>query len=374
MKKEYGKNNARDREPEALPEEISVKNVKKKSFADFDTFFKGKNVVDYNENPFNDILTTDSPSFNWMLGNTHGLPRGYSVLLWGAPKSGKTLICNNFISVLHRDDPEAMVLKFNTEFREKLQRNSNIAYIDPARIRTCEVNGPGEVFDFIVKEVPAMCQAGLPLKLIVIDSLNGIFGKRGVNSESIEDVTIGDAAMTLQEGFKRIVPVLRKYNIALIATAQQRAEMNDLEKRRGNEYKVALASGALHAIEYHVQVIQNRNKDGKVFDENSTDLMEKNLILGHKIRVAMSASSASPAGRTAEFTLNYSKGIVNIGEEVAKLATDATHVVKVEGRSYIFEDEKYVGWDAFQNALETNIEFRNRVVEAIKKTDSYIRL
>lgn len=353
---------------------IEAVGAKKKSFSDFDAFFKGKNVVDYSENPFNSILTTDSPSFNWMMGNTHGLPQGYSLLLWGAPKSGKTLICNNFISVLHRTDSEALVLKFNTEFREKLQRNSNIADMDTNRIRTCEVNGPADVFDFITKDVPAMCQAGLPLKLIVIDSLNGIFGKRGVNSESIEDITIGDAAITLQEGFKRIIPVLRKYNIALIATAQQRAEMNELEKRRGHDFKVALASGALHSLEYHVQVIQNRNKDGKLFDENSKDLMDKNLILGHKIRVAMTASSASPAGRTAEFTLNYNKGIVNIGEEVAKLATDACHVVKLEGRSYIFEDRKYNGWDAFVNGLDVDLEFREKVIEAVKKTDMIVRL
>jgi RecA/RadA recombinase len=360
--------------PELISEEINTKNYKKKSLSDFDAFFKNKNVVDYSENPFNNILTTDSPSFNWMLGNTHGLPLGYSLLLWGAPKSGKTLICNNFISVLHRTDSEAVVLKFNTEFREKLQRNSNISDIDTSRIKTLEVNGPADVFDFIVKDVPAMCQQGLPLKLIVIDSLNGIFGKRGVNSDSIEDITIGDAAITLQEGFKRIIPVLRKYNIALIATAQQRAEMNDLEKRRGNEYKVALASGALHALEYHVQVIQNRNKDGKVFDENSKDLMEKNLILGHKIRVVISASSCSPQGRTAEFTLNYSKGIINIGEEVARLATDATHVVKNEGQMYIVGDQKYRGWDAFVNALETNLEVREKVVEDIKRTDQVIKL
>lgn len=359
---------------EAVVDEVA-KSTKKKSFSDFDAYFKGKNVVDYSENPFDSILTTDSPSFNWLFGNTHGLPLGYSVLLWGAPKSGKTLICNNFISVLHRTDPEALVLKFNTEFREKLQRNSNISDMDTNRIRTCEVNGPADVFDFITKDVPAMCQAGLPLKLIVIDSLNGIFGKRGVNSESIEDITIGDAAHTLQEGFKRIVPILRKYNIALIATAQQRAEMNDLEKRRGNDYKVALASGALHAIEYHVQVIQNRNKDGKIFDENSKDLMDKNLILGHKIRVAITASSASPAGRTAEFTLSYSKGIINIGEEVAKLSTDATHVVKTEGRSYyIFDERKYNGWDAFVNALETDLDFRDKVCEAVRKTDAVMRL
>lgn len=360
--------------PEVLAEEINTKNYKKKSFADFDAFFKGKNVVDYSENPFSDILFTDSPSFNWMLGNTHGLPFGYSLLLWGAPKSGKTLVCNNFISVLHRVNPEAMVLKFNTEFREKLQRNSNIADIDTNRIRTLEVNGPADVFDFIAKDVPSMCQAGLPLKLIIIDSLNGIFGKRGVNSDSIEDVTIGDAAITLQEGFKRIIPVLRQYNIALIATAQQRAEMNQLEQRRGNEFKVALASGALHAIEYHVQIIQNRNKDGKLIDEESKDLMEKNLILGHKIRAVISASSCSPQGRTAEFTLNYNKGIVNIGEEVAKLATDATHVVKTEGQMYIVGDQKYRGWDAFVNALETNIDVRNKVIEDVKKTDVAIKL
>jgi hypothetical protein len=128
--------------------EVSTKTAKK-TFEDFDVFFKGKNVVDYSENPFDSIMTTDSPSFNWIMGNTHGLPFGYSLLLWGAPKSGKSLICNNFISVLHKTDPEALVLKFNSEYREALQRNSNISDIDTSRIRTVEASGPAEVFDFI---------------------------------------------------------------------------------------------------------------------------------------------------------------------------------------------------------------------------------
>lgn len=362
------------KEETMTPETVTTPTSKKKSFADFESLFKGHNVVDYSENPFDHIMTTDSPSLNWIFGNTHGLPFGYSLLLWGAPKSGKTLICNNFISVLHKTDPNAVVLKFNSEMRETLQSQSNFSEVDLSRIRTIEANTPASVFDFITDAVPAMCQGGLPIKLIVIDSLNAIHGKRGVNSESIENVTIGDMALTLQEGFKRIIPVLRKYKIALIATAQQRAEMNQIEQRRGNDYKVALASGALHALEYHVQIVQNRNKDGKIFNEANKDLMEKSLITGHKIRAVITASSCSPPGRTAEFTLDYSKGIVNVAEEVAKLATDATKIVGLEGQMYVFEDRKYRGWDAFVNGLNTDPEFMNKVIEAVKKTDLHIKL
>ena len=59
---------------------------------------------------------------------------------------------------------------------------------------------------------------------------------------------------------------------------------------------------------------------------------------------------------------------------MAKLATDATKVVTQEGQMYAFEDRKYRGWDAFVNGLDTDPEFMNKVVEAVKKTDLHMKL
>src|ERR1700677_1559456 len=67
-------------------------------------------------------INMPSPSLGYIWGNkTHGLPRGFSCILWGSPGGGKSLIASAIAGQLHQDDPEAWVLKFSTEMREAAQ-------------------------------------------------------------------------------------------------------------------------------------------------------------------------------------------------------------------------------------------------------------
>ena len=77
---------------------------------------EGAVLRDYD--PFQNVIRTVSPSVNFVFGNSHGLPLGYSLVLSGPPKGGKSLLCNAFIGQLHRDDPDAIAVKYNTELRE----------------------------------------------------------------------------------------------------------------------------------------------------------------------------------------------------------------------------------------------------------------
>ena len=61
------------------------------------------------------VLRTGSPSADFCFGNGHGLPRGYSLVMYGEPKAGKSVILNSMIGTMHKDYPEAVAIKFNTE-------------------------------------------------------------------------------------------------------------------------------------------------------------------------------------------------------------------------------------------------------------------
>ncbi len=340
----------------------------------FGTLSKSNGAVDITYDPFSSVIDSPSPSLNWLFGHAHGLPFGYSVVFHGLPRCGKSVIANSMIARLHEVDPDALAIKYDSEMRTSLQSQNNLMNIDPDRLLTIETTRPSEIFDHIEKDVVAAIQEGKKIRMIVIDSLNGISGRREMDAKSVEDVQIGDMAVTLGAGLKRILPIIRRHKIALICTAQARAEMNPIEKMRGNDYKIALAAQALHILEWQILITQNKNKDSKILDTENTDFMNKGLLKGHKIRAVVTASSASPVGRTAEFTLDYTKGIINIGEEVAKLSTDVKKIVKVEGRSYIYEDKKYNGWDAFVNACEKDLQFREQLIEEVKKADRLIKL
>lgn len=90
-----------------------------------------------------------SPSANFTFGAYHHLPFGYSLILWGLPKSGKSFLSYDMIGQLHRDDPQAIAVKFNTEMREQTQFNQRVADefgIDTDRYIAINDNTPARYF------------------------------------------------------------------------------------------------------------------------------------------------------------------------------------------------------------------------------------
>ncbi len=337
-------------------------------------------VVD-SYNPHEHVIRTASPSVNFLFGKGHGLPRGLTLALGGPPKGGKTLLCNAFTGQLHRDDPEAMVVKFNTEFREKGQgtaeERQRIWGIDPNRYMTYEVNSPMLIFDRIEKDLAAACEEGMPLALVIIDSTSGIQGRRAMNADTIETQQIGDLALTLGEGFKRILPVQRKYNFAVILTCQIRAEMDMLEQKRGNKFKMQLPLAVQHYAEYFAYVEPNRNKEGRTDlsgkefrDAAQGDIADNSEQTGHKIRVKMKDSSCGPKGRLAEFTLDYRTGLVNLHEEVFLLGKHRGIFETPNNMTYVLGDRKWVGKPAVLASLKEEPELCEQVISEIKRRDN----
>jgi RecA/RadA recombinase len=338
-------------------------------------------AVATDHDPLLNCLRTPSPSVNWALGlRGFGLPYGYSMILFGPPKSGKSIICNAMIGQLHNDDPEAVAVAFNTELRGELQ-NSDASLrkfkIDPDRFQCYDVNEPALIFDRIENDIAALCQEGLKIKLIVIDSLKGIAGRRALNADSVNKQQIGDQAATLQDGFMRILPIIRKYKIALVMTTHVRAELDQAEQMRGNDTKMAAAWAVKHMAELFCYVEPNRSKAGRTtlagedfLDPETTDFMDKAQKTGHKIRLKVTGNSIGPDGRTAEFTLDYSKGIINQYEEVFTLAKNMGVIEKPSNVTYKFGDMSWHGLKACLMAIRDDHTLYDKILAAVYIKDS----
>ena len=336
--------------------------------------------IDENYDPFLNVIRTPSPAMNWAFGVAgHGLPLGTSMILWGPPKGGKSIICNAMIGQLHKDDPKAFTMTFNTELRGQLQagkQQMKVWGIDPDRHITFDVNQPELIFDRIATEVDALCQEGMNLKLIVIDSLTGIVGRRTQNAESILNQQIGDEALTLKDGLKMILPILRKHKIAAVFTAHVRAELDQNEIRRGKTVKMAAAWATKHTAEIFAFVEPNRSKAGRTdltgkefIDETKMDFMDHGEKTGHKIRFRVEESSIGPQGRTAEFTLDYNRGIVNTYEEVYFLGTNMGIIERPNNVTHKYKDKSWVGKEKMLNELRDNVEMCNEIVTEIRRRD-----
>jgi RecA/RadA recombinase len=321
------------------------------------------------------IIKCGSPSINYSFANkSHGLPKDSSILLYAPAKAGKSLIAKSFVAELQRNNPEAITVEFNTEFRA-MQSVSNIFNIDYERHQVYLTNRPSEIFDFCTKTLAALVQDGMPLGLIIIDSLTFIAGPKTLNADSVESHTIGDQAAVLTKGLQQIVPWLKRNRIPLIATAHMRANIDPSNPRAPKE-KAAVNFMAKHVFEYFMSFRKAGAADDKVnlageefLDKNQKDIRGNAEITGHKIISKMEESSLGTPGRTGMITLDYSRGIVNVHEELFTLGVN-TKVIEKEGlRTYKFKDQKWSSKMDCANAIKDNTELAALLLEEVRKLD-----
>jgi hypothetical protein len=325
-------------------------------------------------------LQTPSPSVNWAFATAgHGIPYGTSAVIYGPPKGGKSIFANAIMGNLHRQNEEAICIKFNTELRGKFQDsgdNLKLWGIDPDRLIVYDVNTPEMIFDRIEHDIAAACQEGEKIKLICIDSLSNIMGRRMMNADSVSQQQIGDQAATLKEGLMRILPIIRKHNLILLATAHVRAEMDQREQMRGKTVKMQAAWATKHTFEFFCYTEPNQTKAGKtslngdeMTDEKVVDFMDKAQKTGHKIRFKVEQSSFGNDGRTAEFTLDYNQGIINQYEEVFQLALNYGLIERPNNVTYKIGESTYRGVGACLMAIKDDVGLQERLLKEVYAKD-----
>ena len=321
------------------------------------------------------VIKSGSPSVDYSFANkAHGLPKDASLLLYAPAKAGKSLISKSFVAEIQKKDPEAITIEFNTEFRG-MQSSSNIFGIDLDRHLVYQTNRPSEIFDFLVKDVAAQVQDGMPLKLVIIDSLTFIAGVKTMNADSVEDHTMGDKALGLTKGLELIIPFLKRNRIPLIGTAHMRANMDPGNPRAPKE-KAAVNFMARHCFEIFMSFRKAGAADDKVNlageayeNSNQKDVRGNAEITGHKIISKVEENSLGVPGRTGMVTLDYHKGIIDKESEIFLLGTN-TGTIKKEGmRNYSFGDKKWTSKMDCANAIKDDPKLASAILEEVRKLD-----
>lgn len=314
-------------------------------------------------------IQVKSPSINWIYSKCPGLPLGDFLLLWGLPKSGKSVLTNEYIAAVHAMNPTYEVIKFDTEMREA-GKIEPFWGIDEDRLTVFNVNEPQLIFDRLSKEVKEMVEGGMPLKLVIIDSLRNIAGVKQMNADSVTNHQMGDKALTIQKGLEAIMPFLRRNRISLICTEHVRGNLD------GNAYsskiKMAGAWHEQHTFEYYVKVTRNNNKaetfqsaTGEKFESGVVDFKGNKEVTAHKIFVQMTESSRGVGGRTGQITFNYTEGVVNIEEEIFELAKNLNLVERPNNRTYIANGNSYSSKEEFVTAIKEDNSLRNFLMSKI---------
>lgn len=327
----------------------------------------GAAKADYNPFAKENVLRSPSPSLNWIFGKGAGIPYGYSAIFYGEPKAGKSLASYLFTAQMHKDTEDGICIRFDTEMRADAQLD-DMWGIDQERYIAYNVNDPTEIYDRISNELADLLDQGMPVKMIIIDSLQGMKGVKRMGKDSVADHLMGDDALTHGIGLKNILPIIRKHKIALICTSHVRANLD--AGMYGPKKKMAGGWAQKHFFEYFIEVSKNNSASDKIEDKDGgNDFRGKKEILGHKIKVKMVDSSVGIQGRSGEFTLEYKRGLVNTGEEIATLAKKYNLVEMPNNRTYIVGDKKYSSKADFNTALEEDQELAQSLLEQVYAKD-----
>lgn len=317
-----------------------------------------------------DVLRCGSPSINAAFGNGWGLPFGFTLLLAGEPKSGKSTIINSYIGELHKNEPKALVIKIDSEFREEAQTAADDLTkwgIDLERYIAIQRDDPS-IIDAIDKDLTEMAQRGMPIRLLVVDSINAFEGFRVEAAKTAERKSnqIGDNARFQQMLMASILRFIRRFKVACIVASHVAAEMDLTEQMRGNKVRSKTSLGANHRIEYWMMVEKNRNKEGRVdllgnsyAREGGVQMVRsEDEVIGdaraHRIKCKMLNSSFGPINRIAEFTYDYRLGIVAQYEEVYTMGRNSGVIAKGEGNGLVFGEHKWRGKEDAITSLAAN--------------------
>ena len=197
-----------------------------------------------------------------------------------------------------------------------------------------------------------------------------------MNADTVMTQQIGDHALTIKDGMKRILNVQRECNFALIVTCQVGAEMDQVEQMRGHKFKMTASYGLQHHAEYFVCIEKNNTKEGRsdlqgneFKNEKMVDMAGKSEQTAHKIKVTMRDSSLGPKGRVGQFTLDYNRGIINVHEEVFQLGTARGVIQRPTNTTYMYKDRKWVGKGAMIEALRADTDLQMAIVREMKELD-----
>lgn len=326
---------------------------------------------DYDAFAIENCVYTPSPYINWIFANkSHGIPKGSGVLLYSEPKAGKSLLSQAIAGQLHEDDGEGIVMYFSTEYKGKFQKGF-FGNIDPERIVMYDTSDPRDIFDYLAEDVQAMVQDGMPLKMVIIDSLTAIGGIKA-EGKSVGDHLIGDKALTITRGLDRVIPFFKKHNITYITVAQIRMNIGAMY---GPDTKAAVPKACEHNHEFFLSVKRAGSADdrkdlaGNSFEGNIKDARGNKAVTGHKIYVKMEQNSVGQAGRTAKVTLDYKRGFINQHEEIFELGVNTGVIDRPNNRTYMYEGETYNGKNAMAQAIKEDPYLGERILDQVKMMD-----
>lgn len=311
-----------------------------------------------------------------------GLPCGRIIQYYGPSGSGKTLLSLCAIKEAQTKDSDAMQVFIDAEQTFSPSWAENLG-IDVSKVVVVDgdlASNGRKCFEMLLG-VPKEDKAShvlvgkkteglldkiktgdLNINLIILDSLGAII-------PPIEDVAvIGKSNMATLARFltgvmKKLSLEVKKAKIPFIVINHKRENMDPY----GADHTYSGGNSYTHFLSANVYFVAPQRKDAQLTDE-------KERRTGTILKAKVEKSKFGPWPRDCEFKVDFSQGVIDKHEEVAKLSLEYGIVQKPNNVSHVYGEQKWVGESKFFEALKSDPalmeEIKQKTIEArISKND-----
>ena len=320
-----------------------------------------------------DAISTGSIALDDALG-IWGICRGGIIQMAGFESSGKTLLSLCTIAEWQKKDPNNWAMFIDAEMTFDQVWAASLG-VDLSRLYLYRENKGGLIMDRLVgipgkrgpdgtvkKIKPGILDieletGGTGLGVIVLDSIAAI------QPPTEEAVKSDKESIALLSRF--LPPALRKLTPLLSATGVSLIGINQVRMQPGVMYGDPTTSpGGVclkHAASMQISLgMVKSSTDSYIYDS------AKNQI-GHKIRAHIKKNKKAPPFRTAEFSIEYLRGVVSKHEELRDVAAKYGVISRPNNFAWELDGVKYKGKDAIAEAIKNDIALQESLLTRTKE-------
>ncbi len=322
-----------------------------KLFGEDSVFFTGEdiNMVKVEH------IKTGSPSLDECLG-IGGIPRGRIIQLAGKESSGKTMLALSCIRNYLNENPKNTALFIDAEYTYDPEWAANLG-VDTSRVMVIKTNEAKKIFNGLIgipnpnsrvgkkkaKGILDFVKEGTDPKfsnlgIIVLDSVAALSTPQEEESEAGK-MNVASLARFLTVELKKLTPILADSNVAFIG-------INQLRETIGVMYGPSTSSPGGRALKHACSVMIEMSPVGGSLEQD-----DDGVTIGHKVRASVRKNKVGrPFGKT-EYSIQYTKGMVNTAEELVDLAVKYNIVNRPNNVTYEFMGDKFRGRAACTEGL-----------------------
>lgn len=288
-----------------------------------------------------EVISSGSIGLDDALG-IGGYPRGRIVEIFGPESSGKTTLAIHAIAEAQKNGEMCAIIDAEHAFDRTYAKNLGV---DLSKLYIAQPSCGEEALEIAETLISTGSMA-----VVVIDSVAALVPKAEVDGE-MGQATMGLHARLMSQACRKITSIVSKTNTLVIF-------INQLRDKIGVMFGNPETTTGGNALKFYASIRIDVRKISQIKDGQET--------VGNMTKVKVIKNKMAPPFKTAEFEIQFGKGIVKIGE-IFDLATKYD-IIHKSGSWFSYEDTKLgQGRENAIKLLEDNPELCEELENKIKE-------